>query len=291
MKLPAPLVLLAEVWRGLAAHDAPRAGAALAYYAVFSLAPIVVIVVAVAGAVFGEDAARGELAEQLRATLGAAGARVVEDVVARSNQGGGSVFATIVGFGTLGLRATSIFVELRATLDRIFEVPPCGARGILATIRARAASFGLVLLVGALLLVSVATSAALAAAGAWLAEAVDLPRAAFTAADPVVSLLLVTALFAAIYRWLPVCRAPWADVGVGAAGAAALFLVGKLALGAYIGRSGLETSYGGAGALVALLVWVYWSSQILLFGAELVRARAHRRGWRATPTGPAAAGP
>lgn len=254
-----------------------RTGAALAFYTIFSLAPILVIAIGLAGMVFGEQAARGEIFDQLRGLLGADGAATVESLLQSSSEGKAGLVATLVGFGTLLLGATTAFAELKSGLDEIWGVPPDRRSGLWYTIQTRLLSFGLVLSVGFLLLVSLIISAALAAVAKYW-DTLGLAGALLEMLNAGVSFLLITSLFAAIYKLLPGKRIPWRDVWVGSAITALLFTVGKTLIGLYLGNSALASSYGAAGSFVVVLVWVYYSAQIFLLGAEFTKFYAYRFG-------------
>lgn len=261
---------------------APSMGAALAYYTLFSIAPLLLIVIAVAGAVFGEEAARGAIFAPLSELLGREGAIAVEgllDSVRRHDQG---LLGSLIGGVLLLVGATSVFAELQGSLDRIWRAPVRPAtQGWRALVRTRLLSFGLVLGVGFLLMVSLVLSAVLSAWGRWWAPAFGGWSSVLQAANFVVGLLITTAMFAMIYKWMPSVRIAWRDVLVGAACTALLFSIGKWAIGLYIGTSGVASGFGAASSIVVLLVWVYWSAQIFLVGAEFTWLFAQRHGSRA----------
>lgn len=261
---------------------APSMGAALAYYTVFSVAPLLLIVIAVAGLVFGQEAARGEVVGQLAGLLGTDSARAVEALLDSVNQPGTGVLATLAGVLLLLVGATTVFAELQAALDRIWRAPdPPPGQGLWGLLRTRLLSLGMVMGLGFLLMVSLVISAALSALGKWwtpwfshgtvlLMESLNIG----------VSLALMTVIFAMIYKWMPRVQVAWRDVWVGAAITALLFTLGKSLIGLYIGRSGVASAFGAAASLVVLLVWVYWSAQIFLLGAEFTWVWANRHGSR-----------
>ena len=255
---------------------APSMGAALSYYTLFSIAPLLLLVVAIAGLVFGEEAARGELFGQISGLVGPDGARAIEALLASANRPGAGAIA--MATGTLGLiaGASAVFGELQNALDRIWRAPARKQRsGWFALIRARLLSFGMILAVAFLLMVSLVMSAALAALGEWWAL------------DLAASFLLTTAMFALIYKIIPRVRIRWSAVWAGAAVTAALFAVGKFLIGLYLGRAGISSAFGAAGALVAVMVWVYYSAQIFLLGAEFTKIKsAHEDEHRAHPHHP-----
>jgi membrane protein len=269
--------LLREAVSAWSDDHAPSMGAALAYYTVFSIAPMLVIAIAVAGLVFGAEAARGEIVEQLRGLMGEQGAQAVEALVQSAAKPHEGIVATAVAVCVLLVGATSVFVELQSALDRIWHAPEKTREGLWAVLRSRLLSFGMILGLGFLLTVSLVLSAVVSALGkvwgphlgAWLlvAEALNF----------VIGLGLVTVLFAMIYKLMPNVPVRWRDVWTGAAVTALLFTIGKVLIGLYIGRSGVTSSFGAAGSLVVLLLWVYYSAQIFLLGAEFTRVVARRR--------------
>ena len=256
--------------------NAPRLGAALAYYTIFSMAPLLMIAIAIAGMVFGAEAVQGRIVGQIDHLIGRSGAQMVEGMLESARDPGAGTMAAIVGFVTLLIGASGVFNELRNALNQVWEVPKPASRGILGLIKQRFASFLMILVIGFLLLVSLALSAALAAVGDWFGPAGPLLQVV----NVVVSLGVVTALFAAIFKFLPDTDVEWRDVWFGAAVTAGLFVVGKFAIGLYLGKSSVGSAHGAAGSLVVLLVWVYYAAQILFFGAELTQVYASRRGSR-----------
>ncbi len=256
-------------------------GAALAFYTIFSIAPLLLIVIAIAGFFFGEDAARGEIYLQLQGMLGRHGALAVQDLLESAGRRADSVPAALLGAGLLFVGATSVFAELQDALDRIWRVPrrQSGA-GLWGLLRARLLSFGMILGIGFLLVVSLAFSAALHALSRWWDPSSEsfATFSGFTELGS--SWLLVTAVFALIYKTMPRAGIAWRDVWVGAAVTAVLFLIGKGLIGLYIGGSGITTLYGAAASLVIVLLWVYYSAQIFLYGAEFTWVYAHRHGSR-----------
>ncbi len=260
---------------------APSMGAALAYYTLFSLAPLLLIVISVAGAVFGVDAARGEIFSQLRGLLGDDGAAAVAALLKSIERNDQSVIGTAVGAALLLIGATSVFSELQDTLDRIWQLPARPAsNGWWQLLRTRLLSFGLILGIGFLLIVSLATSAALAAWGRWWAPAFGSLGVTLELVNLCFGFALTTAMFALIYKVMPRARIGWIDVWIGSAVTSMLFTAGKAVIGWYIGTSGVASGFGAASAIVALLVWVYWSAQVFLIGAEFTWVFAHRFGSR-----------
>jgi YihY family inner membrane protein len=259
----------------------PSMGAALSYYTLFSLAPLLIIVIAVAGMVFGQEAAQGEIVAQLRGIMGAEGAVAVEGMLKAARQPATSVVATLVGIAILLLGATAIFGELQSALDRIWRVPaPKGESGIWHLLRTRLLSFGLVFGLGFLLVVSLVVSAALAALGKWWGGWFQGWDVVLEILNFVVSFGIFTILFAMIYKIMPRANISWRDVWTGAAVTALLFTIGKVLIGLYLGKSSMASGFGAAGSLVVLIAWVYYSAQIFLFGAEYTWVYANRHGSR-----------
>jgi len=266
---------------------APSMGAALAYYTLFSLAPVLLITISVAGLVFGEEAARGEIFAQLKGLIGAEGAVAVQGLLKSASQPASSILTSAIGVATLLVGATSVFSELQSDLDRIWRAPAAQQKtGLWALLRARLLTFGLVLAIGFLLLVSLVISAGLAALGKWSGPYFIGREIVLQALNFVVSLGITTALFALIYKILPRVKIAWADVWIGAVVTSVLFTLGKLGIGLYLGMSSLTSGFGAAGSIVVLLVWVYFSAQIFLLGAEFTWVFAHRKGSRAAEGAP-----
>lgn len=281
LDLPLYWVLLKQVFHAWLDDDVPSMGAALAYYTLFSLAPLLLIVISVAGLVFGQEAARGEIALQLRALMGEPGADAIQALLVSVGQPAESTWATLLGVLLLLIGATTVFGELQTALDRIWRVPATApVSGWLHLLRARLLSFGMILVIGFLLMVSLVLSAALATMerlwsplfGGWIAIA--------SASNAAAGFALVTAMFALIYKVMPRARVLWRDVWTGALFTALLFSLGKALIGVYIGRSGIVSGFGAAGSLVVVLLWVYYSAQIFLIGAEFTWVYANLFGSR-----------
>ena len=256
-------------------------GAALSYYTVFSLAPLLLIAISVAGLVFGRDAAQGAVVDQLQGLIGARGAEAIQDLLRNVSKPSQGVLATVTGIVVLVVGATSVFAELQDDLNRIWQVPTTPRISTWwAWLRTRILSVGLILAMGFLLLVSLAASAAFDAFAAWSTSPIAGWEALVHGINLVLSFVLTTALFAMIYRFMPQATIEWRDVGIGALVTAALFAIGKTLIGLYIGKSALASGFGAAGSLAVLLAWVYYSAQIFLFGAEFTWAYAHAFGSR-----------
>jgi membrane protein len=271
--------LFRQTWVEFSSDKAPRLGAALAYYTVFSIAPLLLIAVAVAGMVFGREAAQGRITHELSGVLGSATAKAVDAMILAAAKPKSGAIATAFGVITLFLGAAGVFGQLKEALNTIWNVEPPRKRGLVALVRDRFLSLAMVLGVGFLLLVSLIFDTALSALGERLFPAAG---PVLQAVQMVVSFGLITVLFAMIFRFLPdlTPRPEWRDVWFGAAFTSFLFVIGKFALGFYLGRSAFSSSYGAAGSLVVLLVWVYWSAQILFFGAEFTQVYARTHGSR-----------
>lgn len=255
-------------------------GAALAYYTIFSIAPLLVIAIAVAGFFFGEDAARGEIFAQLRGLIGDEGAAGIQGLVKSAGETGKGVFAAVLGIATLLLGATTVFGELQSDLDRIWDAPKSAKSGLWGMLRGRLLSFGMILGIGFLLLVSLVLSAALSALGHFWSDRLAGWELLLQAINFVVSFAIVTGLFAMIYKLLPRSTIGWKDVWIGAIVTSLLFSIGKLLIGLYLGKSSVASGFGAAGSLVIVLLWVYYSSQIFLLGAEFTKTYAYRHGSR-----------
>jgi membrane protein len=276
--------LMKETFSEWSEDKVPRLAAALAYYTAFALAPLLLIAIAVAGLVFGREAATNQIGEQLSGLLGPSAAESVNTMVAAAgaNQGGG-ILASIIGVATLLFAASGVFGELQDALNTIWEVQPKPDQGLLATIKQRFFSFAMVLGVGFLLLVSLVLSAALSALGGVVAGDQADQSLIWKAINFVVSFGVTTLLFALIYKVLPDVKIQWRDVWIGALVTSLLFTLGKAAIGWYLGRPGTTSTYGAAGSFVALLLWVYYSAQILFFGAEFTQVYAKAYGSRIEP--------
>jgi membrane protein len=267
-----------SVW-GWINDRASRKGAALAFYTVFSLAPILIVAIAIAGLFFGQEAARGEIYIQVRDLLGRDGAQAIQAMIQNASRPEAGVTATILGIVTLFIGATTALAELKDGLDQIWNVPPERMSGFWYFVRKRLLSIGLILSLGFLLLVSLAFSAVLTALAKRWGPA-DGTGEILEGLNFVFSFALVTVLFAMIYKILPSVRIAWRDVIIGALVTALLFNIGKFMIGLYLGNSAIASSYGAAGSIVLVLVWVYYSAQIFLLGAEFTKVYAYRYGSR-----------
>ncbi len=263
---------------------ASRLAASLAFYTLLSLAPLVIIAVAVAGVVLGPEAARGQIADELSRVVGRDAARGLQSVVASAQSPASGTVGTIIGVITLFVGASGVFGELQYALNAIWEVRAKPGRGVLGEVKDRFFSFTMVLGVAFLLLVSLLLSAVLSAFGHSFTPLLPGGELVWQACNFVLSLALITGLFALIFKYVPDVRIDWTDVWAGAAVTALLFTVGKSLLGIYLGKASIGSSYGAAGSLVVLVVWVYYSAQILFLGAEFTQVQAKLRGRHIRPS-------
>ncbi|HWT71274.1 MAG TPA: YihY/virulence factor BrkB family protein [Oxalicibacterium sp.] len=261
---------------------APSMGAAIAYYTIFSIAPMLVIAIAVAGMIFGQDAAQGEIVTQLRGLIGSEGAVAVQGLLKSANEPTGGVIATILSVITLAIGATAVFAELQSALDRIWRVPVAAKEGgIWNLVRTRLLSFGFVLGLGFLLIVSLVVSTALAALGKWWGGWFGGWQLVLQLLNFVISIAVFTTLFSLIYKFMPRVRLSWHDVWIGAISTTLLFTAGKYLIGLYLGKAGMSSGFGATGSIALLLAWVYYSAQIFLLGAEFTWIYANNYGSRA----------
>jgi len=269
---------LREVFDEWSKDDALSLGAALAYYTIFSMAPLLVLVIAIAGLVFGREAAQGEIVGQLRGTIGDAGAQTIEDMIARASAPSSGITATVISLVTMFFGASSTFGQLQASLNKIWNVQrPGGMRGQL---QRRVVAFAMILAIGALLFLTLAASAALSGVHTWLEQYFPIAAQVLPTANFALSFAVVTALFAMIFKVLPDTRIEWRDVWAGAAVTALLFTIGKAGIGVYLGRASVTSVYGAAGSLVLILLWIYYSAQLLFLGAEFTEVWSRWRGSR-----------
>ena len=282
--------LLTETWNAWSTHKAPRSGAALAYYTTFSLAPLLVIVIAIAALVFGQEAAQGKIVTELQGVVGVESARAIQAMIEKARAPTAGLFATVLSLMTLLIGATGVVSELKDTLNTIWHVEPLPDSGLLSTLKARLMSLAFVLGIGFLLLVLLVVSAGLAVLSGFFSHLVPSPWLlhVWQVVNFVVSLSVITVLFAMLYRFLPDTEVPWRDVGIGAGITALLFVISKFLIGLYLAKSSIGSAYGPAGALVLVLAWVYYASLVFLFGAEFAAVYAHRHGSRAARGWPSA---
>jgi membrane protein len=262
----------------------PRLSAALAYYSIFSLAPLLLIAVSIAGVFFGDDAASGVLDDQLKSSMGDSAAKTVQEMLANTRKPSDNLLATLAGLVLLIIGAGGVFGQLQAALNTVWGIEPPKGRGLKGIIKDRFLSFSMVLGIGFLLLTSLALSAFLQGASDLVARILPLHPIFWNVLSATLSFAVVTTLFAAILKILPDAEIGWRDVFEGALFTSILFTIGKFALGWYLGREATSSSYGSAGSLVLILLWVYYSSTILLVGAEFTQVRANMRGRRISPS-------
>ncbi|NJO80559.1 MAG: YihY/virulence factor BrkB family protein [Cyanobacteria bacterium RM1_2_2] len=263
----------------------PLLAAALAYYTVFSLAPLLLIVIAIAGSVFGEEAARGEIVGQIQGLIGKEGAEAVQVMLQNTQQpNSGGTVATIFGVVTLLFGATGVFGQLQDALNLIWGVQPKPGRGVKNFVQTRLLSFAMVIVIGFLLLVSLVISAVLAGLSNYFGDLFPSFILAGRILNLVISFGSITLLFASIYKFLPDVHVPWKNLWIGAAVTAFLFTIGKSMIGLYLGNSSVSSTYGAAGSLVVILIWVFYSAQILLLGAEFTQVYSKYRGTPLQPT-------
>lgn len=263
---------------------APRLAASLAFYTLLSLAPMLVVSVSIAGLVFGEEAARGQIAGQLNGLLGPSGAATVQTILAHAKSPSSGVIGAIVGIAVAIFGASGVFGELQTSLDLIWKVESRPGRGIKGFLHDRVFSFTLVMGVAFLLLVSLVVSAGLAAIGAYFSHVLPGGEAVWHVLNIAISIAITGVLFGLIFKVVPDVEIRWREVWRGALVTAVLFTGGKFLIGLYLGRSTVASPFGAAGSVVALVVWIYYSAEILFFGAELTRAEVEQRGRHVQPT-------
>lgn len=266
--------ILIESLKAWVDHRAASKGAALAFYTLFSLTSILPVTIAIAGYFFGVEAAQGEIVGQIQALVGPNGAQAIQALLAGARNQASGIIATIVASVLLLIGATSVFAELKDSLDEMWEVVPSQRPALLTLVRTRFLSFGLVLVLGFLLLVSLVVSAALAVLERYAGEIWSNSFVILSFLSTLISFSVIASLFAVIYKMLPEASLSWRDVWIGAVFTAGLFMVGKYAIGLYLGNSGVASSFGAAGSVIALLLWVYYSAQIFFLGAEFTRQYA-----------------
>lgn len=271
--------LLKETFRQYTQRDPFRDSAVIAYYTIFSLPGLLVIIVNLAGYFWGEEAVTNTISSQVQGTIGPDTAQDVEDIVAKASTSEGTTISTILSVATLIFGATGVFYQLQLTLNNMWNVVPDPKRKLLKLVRDRVFSFGLILVIGFLLLVSLILSAALSALSDWVTSNFsEMFNVLFKLLDIAVSLGVITVLFAAIYKYLPDATIRWKDVWVGALVTAVLFVIAKFALGLYFGNTDPASAYGAAGGVVLIMLWVTYSGLILFFGAEFTLIYANRYG-------------
>ncbi|MBW4621404.1 MAG: YihY/virulence factor BrkB family protein [Cyanosarcina radialis HA8281-LM2] len=272
--------LLKETFQEWNRDNAPQMAAALAYYTVFSIAPLLIIAIAIAGWAFGEEAARGEIVGQIRDLVGKEGAQAIEATLENAYRPGGNtgIVASLISIVLLIFGASGVFVQLQESLNAIWNVTPQSGNEVGNFVRKRALSFVVVLGIGFLLLVSLIVSAALAGLNHYASSLIPGLESWWQLINSVISFGVITILFALIFKYLPDITITWRDVWVGAIITSLLFSIGKFAIGLYLGNSSLGSTYGAAGSLVVFLAWIYYSVQIMFFGAEFTQVYTRRYG-------------
>ena len=267
-KLRAPWPLLRRTFSAWNEHEAPRVGAALAFYSILSMAPLVILAIAIVALFFGHSTAESYLLGQVESMIGEQGSDAVKGMIEHAQKPISGASASVIGGITLLFGASGVFGELRSALNKMWDVKPAAGSGIWGVARERFFSFGMVLAVGFLLLVSLIISAGLAALGKSFGGFLRVHEFVLSGMNVILSLAGTTGLFALIFRYVPEARAPWKDVWLGGAATALLFTIGKHLIGLYLGEAAVGSAYGAAGSLVVILVWVYYSAMIFIFGAE-----------------------
>ena len=276
--------LLSATYTKWTADHAQGLGAALAFYAIFSLAPLLLIVIAIAGSVFGQEAAQGEIIGQIQGLVGEESAKAIQTMLEEARKPAAGIIATVVAIVLLFLGATGVFAQLQEALNIIWRVEAKPEQGMWKILKDRFISLLAVLGTGFLLLISLVISAALSAIGTTLEQFLPVPGFLLQLINFLVSFAIVTLLFAMIYKLLPDRSIQWSDVWIGAIITSLLFTIGKFVIGVYLGKSDVGIAYGAAGSLVVMLMWVYYASQIFLFGAEFTAVYAHARGSKLAPS-------
>ena len=274
------MTLFRQTFAEFGEDRAQRLGAALAYYTIFAIAPLLLIAIAIAGSVFGREAAQGDVVAQFRGAIGDAAANALQEMIRSAAKPKSGAIATIIGVVALLLGAAGVVQELKDALNTIWNVEPQPSGGIMKKVRQQFLSITMVLGVGFLLLVSLLIDTFIATVGKYASHALPGGNVVWHVVQLAVSLAVITFLFAMIFRFLPDTNIEWRDVWFGAAFTSLLFVIGKLALGLYLGRSSIGSSYGAAGSLIVLLLWIYWSAQILFLGAEFTQVYARTYGSR-----------
>jgi membrane protein len=283
MNLKAVWELIRDTFKDWSEDKAARLGAALAYYTVFAIGPLLVIVIAIAGLVFEAEAAERQVIGTIRSLVGQSGSELIEQTIENANKGGENVVASAFGIGILLFGAAGVFGQLKDALNTIWEVKPKPNAGVLGMVRERFLSFTMVLGTGFLLLVSLVLSAGITALSTYLQGILPGSDLLWQILNIVFMIVVVTVMFALLYKYLPDVKIAWKDVWLGAFVTTLLFLAGQLALGIYLGSGSVGSAFGAASSLVVILVWVYYSAQIFFFGAEFTQVYAHKYGSRLQP--------
>lgn len=266
--------LLKKTYSSWSDHNAPRLGASVAFYSILSIAPLLLLVTAIIGLVFGGQGAHNALVGEARQVMGNHGAETVDSLLKSAHKPASGAFASVIAFITLLFGASGVFTELQAALNIMWDAPQQTSSGFLGMIKQKLFSFGMVLSVGFLLLISLLLSSGLAAMGTWFSNLLPIPAPVLELFNFIVSFVVIAGLFALMFKYVPNAKIAWREVIVGAIGTALLFTIGKLLLGLYLAKAGVGSTYGAAGSLVAVVVWIYYSAQIFFFGAEFTHVYA-----------------
>jgi membrane protein len=283
VKLNAVVPLGKETFSDWSSDKAPRLAAALAYYTIFSIAPLLIVILAIAGLVFGQKAAQGQLTSQIQQLVGPASAQAIQEMLAHARHPTHSIVATVIGTITLVLGAGGVFGALQDALNTIWGVEPKPNAGFMRMVKDRFLSFSMVLGLGFILMVSLVLSAGISAVASYFGGRLSGAPWLWEALNTVVSFGIFALLFAMMFKILPDAKVQWRDVWIGALLTALLFTIGKFAIGLYLGRGAVGSAYGAAGSFVVLLLWIYYSAQILFFGAEFTKVYAKRYGSKIVP--------
>jgi membrane protein len=279
------ITLLKETYSRWSERQAPRLGASVAFYSILSFAPMLVLVTALIALVFGHESAQAALINDARQWIGDRGAETVQTLLKNAQQPASGILATVLAFITLLFGASAVFIELQDALNLMWDVSERNATSLMGLIRQRLFSFGMVLSVGFLLLIFLIISAGLAFVGHYFGQFVPMPPVILQAINFITSFVAISGLFALMFKYVPAAKISWKDVSIGAVGTAFLFSIGKFLLGLYLGQAGVGSTYGAAGSLVAVVVWIYYSAQIFFFGAEFTRVYSDNRKVRSGPAG------
>lgn len=278
MQIAQAIPLLKQTYSKWSERNAPRLGASVAFYSILSFAPLLVLMTAIIGLALGNESAHGALVSEARQMIGNHGAETVKSLLKNAQKPASGAFASIIAFITLLFGASGVFTELQEALNIMWDAPKPADSGFMSMVKQRLFSFGMVLSIGFLLLVSLLISAALAFIGHSFGQVVPMPTWLLQALNFVFSFVVITVLFALMFKYVPTVRVPWRDVIIGAIGTALLFTIGKFLLGIYLGKASVASTYGAAGSVIAVVVWIYYSAQIFFFGAAFTRVYADAHG-------------
>jgi membrane protein len=274
---------LSATYQQWSEKKAPTMAAALAYYTIFSIAPLMIILIAAVGLLFGRDTVRQQLVAQIQGLVGENGAQAIDSMIQGANNETTGIIATVISLVVLLYGATSVFAQLQDSLDVIWDVKPKPGRAWLTMLKDRVASFSMILAIGFIMLVSLVLSAAISAVGTYASNVIPAYEAVMQIGNFVIGFAITTVLFAMIYKILPDVKIRWNDVWIGALVTAFLFSIGRFLIGLYLGKSSVASAYGAAGSLVIILIWIYYSGQILFFGASFTKVYSESFGSKAPP--------